>query len=217
MSRRHDRAGSGAAPAPTTSLALVSVAVWVAAAASTMLLGIWLAIGGAAVVLGGAVFVLDNAASRKALRPSPRRLLIGASVGGLMAASTYLLYPVLIGFAPSIVGETANLYAGFRAPSIWFASLALVPVILGEELVWRGVVQSALARRLGPWRGVALASGTYALAHAPIGSPVLVLAAFACSLAWGALRVATGNLVPTLMAHVVWDALVLLWLPLDQA
>jgi len=29
------------------------------------------------------------------------------------------------------------------------------------------------------------------------------------------IRVATASLVPTLLAHVVWDVLVLLWLPLD--
>jgi hypothetical protein len=38
--------------------------VWLAAAASTTLVGIWLAIGGAAIGLGGAVFVLDHAPAR---------------------------------------------------------------------------------------------------------------------------------------------------------
>ena len=91
-----------------------------------------------------------------------------------------------------------------------------MPVILGEELVWRGVVQAALVRRLGPWRGVTLAAVAYALAHAPLGSPVLVVVAFLCGLAWGALRATTSSLVPTLVAHLVWDLLVLLWLPLDS-
>jgi len=57
----------------------------------------------------------------------------------------------------------------------------------GEELVWRGVVQTALARRLGPWRGVPIAALAYAVAHAPLGSPVLVVVALLCGMAWGAL------------------------------
>ena len=115
---------------------------------------------------------------------------------------------------PFVARDTALLYAAFRAPPSTIASIALAPVVLGEELVWRGVVQAALVRRVGPAGGVALAAGAYALAHAPLGSPVLVLVAAACGLCWGALRAATGSLVTPLVAHLVWDVLVLLWLPL---
>jgi len=51
--------------------------------------------------------------------------------------------------------------------------------------------------------------------QAPLGSPSLVVAAFACGLVWSALRAATGSLVPTLVAHLLWDFAVLLWMPLD--
>ncbi len=76
------------------------------------------------------------------LQPSPRLVLLGAAAGGVMAAATYLLYPVLARLAPFIATDTARLYAAFRAPPPVIASLALAPVILGEELVWRGVVQA---------------------------------------------------------------------------
>ena len=132
-----------------------------------------------------------------------------------MAAATYLLYPVLARVLPLIPTDTARLYASFRAPPLVIAALALLPVILGEELVWRGVVQTALVRRLGPWRGVTVAALAYALAHAPLRSPVLVVVALSCGMAWGALRAASASLLPGLLAHLVWDILVLLWLPLD--
>ena len=200
----------------TTSLALACIVVWVIAAASTGPLGIWLAIGGSAVALGVAVLVFDRPAASRLLQPSPRLVLLGAAAGGVMAAVTYLLYPVLARFAPFIATDTARLYAAFRAPSLLIASVALAPVVLGEELVWRGVVQAALVRRLRPWGGVTLAAAAYAFAHAPLGSAVLVLIALLCGLFWGALRAATSSLVPTLVAHLVWDLLVLLWLPLDS-
>ena len=88
-------------------------------------------------------------------------------------------------------------------------------MILGEELVWRGVVQTALMRRLGPWPAVPVGALSYTLAHAPLGSPVLLVVALSCGVVWGALRAASGSLVPTLVAHLLWDLLVLLWLPLD--
>ena len=67
----------------------------------------------------------------------------------------------------------------------------------------------------GRREGVFLAALTYALAHAPLGSPLLVMVALLCGMAWGALRAASESLVPALVAHLVWDILVLFWLPLD--
>jgi membrane protease YdiL (CAAX protease family) len=211
-----DRRQRATTKAGATSLALACIVVWVIAAASTGPLGIWLAIGGTAVTLGVAVLVFDRPAASRLLQPSPRLVLLGAAAGGVMAAATYLLYPVLARLAPFIATDTARLYAAFRPSSLLIASVALGPVVLGEELVWRGVVQAALVRSLGPWGGVTLAAAAYALAHAPLGSPVLVNVALMCGLFWGALRATTSSLVPTLVAHLVWDVLVLLWLPLDS-
>jgi len=210
----HSSPGAPAKPAPT-SLALACMVVWLVAAASARLLGIWLAVGGAAVGLGGAVFVLDHTAARS-LAPRMRLAFAGAGAGCLMVAVTYLLYPPLARLSPLIATGTARLYASFRALPPVIASLALLPVIIGEELVWRGVVQTELVRRIGPWRGVILAALAYALAHAPLGSPLLVAVALLCGMAWGTLRAVSGSLVPSLLAHLVWDLLVLLWLPLDS-
>ena len=199
----------------SASLALASVVAWLAAAASTGPLGIWVAIGGTAIALGLAVLLFERPASTALLLPSPRLVLLGAAAGSVMAVATYLLYPLLARTLPFIATDTTQLYAASRAPSLVVASVAIVPVIFGEELVWRGVVQASLVQRLGSWRGVALAAVVYALVHAPLGSPVLVAVAFFCGLAWGTLRATTASLVPTLVAHLLWDVLVLLWLPLD--
>lgn len=196
-------------------LAFACVVLWLAAAASTGAFGIWRAIGGVAVALGLAVLALDRRAAMALLEPRWTLVLLGAIAGCVMAAATYLLYPLVASMAPLVAADTDRLYAQFRAPSLVVASVALTPVIVGEELVWRGAVQTALVSRLGQWRGVTLAAVLYALVHAPLGSPVLVAVALSCGLAWGALRTATASLVPTLVAHLLWDALVLLWLPLD--
>ena len=198
------------------ALAIVCVVVWVVAAACARVLGIWLAVGGAAVALGVAVWILDRNQARALLRPSPGLLAVGVAAGGVMAAVSALLYPVLARRVPFMAPDTALLYSAFRAPSLTIASIALAPVVVGEELVWRGVVQAALTRRLGRPGGLVFAAVAYALAHAALGSPVLVTVALLCGIAWGALRAASKSLVPPLLAHLVWDALVLLWLPLDR-
>ena len=195
-------------------LAPASTAVWLAAAALSGPFGIWPAIGGAAVALGAAVLLFDRALAKELLRPGSRLLLAGAAAGGLLAALTYLIYPLLARLLPFVAVDTARLYRAFRAPAPLVASVAIVPVIVGEELVWRGVVQASLTRRLGALRGVTAAAALYALVHAPLGSPVLVAVAFLCGLLWGTLCATTASLVPTLVAHLLWDVLVLLWSPL---
>jgi hypothetical protein len=106
------------------SLAFASVAVWLAAAVSSGHLGIWVAIGGAAVVLGVAVLVFDRPAAAALLQPTPRLLLLGAIAGYMMAAATSLLYPPLARLLPFIATDTERLYAALRAPSLAVAALA---------------------------------------------------------------------------------------------
>ena len=130
----------------SASLALASVVAWLAAAASTGPLGIWVAIGGTAIALGLAVLLFERPAAL--LLPSPRLVLLGTAAGSVMAVATYLLYPLLARTLPFIATDTTQLYAAFRAPSLVVASVAIVPVIVGEELVWRGVVQASLSSAL---------------------------------------------------------------------
>src|SRR5438067_2889708 len=92
-----DSSATAAPPSENIVLPLACTALWTAAAASARLLGIWTAIGATAIVLGIAVFALDGPAARKLLRPLPRLVLLGAGVGGAMAAATYALYPLFSG------------------------------------------------------------------------------------------------------------------------
>jgi len=59
-----DDLGARAARPATTALAIVCVVGWLVASAGAGPFGIWIALGGASIVLGAAVFVLDRAAAR---------------------------------------------------------------------------------------------------------------------------------------------------------
>jgi uncharacterized protein len=196
-------------------LAWWCIAMWVVATATSGPLGVWLALGGVSIGLGGSLALLDRVNAKRLLRPNLSLVLVGLFLGGLMSAATYLLYPQLTRLAPFIADDTALLYSVFRGPSPTLALFTLIPVIIGEELVWRGVVQSVFSRRVGLIVGVLLSALVYSLVLAPLGSLVLVLVAFACGLVWGALRAMTQSLIPPLVAHLLWDLLVLLLMPLD--
>jgi hypothetical protein len=48
------------------------------------------------------------------------------------------------------------------------------------------------------------------------GHPVLVLAALACGAVWARQRQVTGSLVPGVVSHALWAALLLLYVPGNQ-
>jgi uncharacterized protein len=96
-------------------------------------------------------------------------------------------------------------------------------VVLGEELVWRGVVTQALAERVGSRASWIWAAGLYAVAYAPTAwslrsaaglDPVLVLAALGGGLLWGGMARAFGRLAPGILAHALFDWAVIMMFPL---
>ena len=195
-------------------LAVAAFASWVVGALFARRFGLWVGIGPVSVALGVAALVLDGGALRALLRPSAARVVRGLAVGAAMTALTYALYPLFVRVVPAGALETRRLYVVFSSLPPAAAALLLLPVIAGEELVWRGVVQGALARRVGPVAGVLVGAAVYAAAHAAAGSLLLVVVALGCGVVWGTLRAVGDDLVAPLIAHVVWDVSLLLVHPL---
>jgi len=215
-----------ASPAPTVAashetrrdgVAAVLVLAWLVGATLAGHYGVWLSLGSVAVFCGALLLAFEPRRLLPLLRPTGGWIALGAAVGVAMVLATGALYPVAVGLVPSVAVQTARLYAAFHALSRAAAMAALVPVVVGEEVVWRGAVYGVLVRRWGTPSAIGLGTLIYAAAHAPVGSPLLVLTAAACGLVWSLLRAATRSLVPTLVCHVVWDAMVLLVWPLASS
>lgn len=204
------------APAAVSlTLARVLLIAWFMGAVGTHAVGMWIGIGSVAAVLGALVVVQRRKVVLGWLRPTPANLALGIGAGLAMIAATYLGYALLGGMLPLLREHTAKLYLVFQStPSA--VALALLPIVItGEELVWRGAMQEALEARLGRWWGMLLTASVYALAHAPVGSALLTVLALACGLYWGALRTVSGGLVAPLVAHLAWDAAVMVFWPLQ--
>jgi uncharacterized protein YbjT (DUF2867 family)/membrane protease YdiL (CAAX protease family) len=198
-------------------LAVGSVVLWALATALARRVGIWWSVGPVALVLASCGLVANRSSLQELFAPTRRSLVWGCVTGGVMAALTYLLYPPATRLLPAIAHDTTQLYAVFRSSSLVAASIAIAPIVIAEEIVWRNIVQDTLVDRVGPHWGVAVAAAIYALSLAPLGSPLLVLVAFLCGLTWGTLRALTGSLLAPILAHLFWDLLVLVCLPLDGA
>ncbi|HEV2972153.1 MAG TPA: CPBP family intramembrane glutamic endopeptidase [Pirellulales bacterium] len=90
-----------------------------------------------------------------------------------------------------------------------FAFISLVGG-LGEELLFRGLIQAALSKWLGVAAGIALASMLFGLAH--IITPAYAALATMIGIYFGCLWMATGNLIAPIVAHAVYDFAALAYL-----
>lgn len=195
-------------------LSLAVLAVWLGGAVVARREGLWLGLGGVAVALATVLVFLDGRHLRALFTLAPRPIAAGLLVGALTTLLTRPLYLLVARIAPPVMSDVALLYGSLGATAPAWGPVALVVVVVAEELVWRGSVQGALQRRFGAGAAVLLAAALYALALAPVGSPLLVFVAFACGLLWSGLRAATASLVAPLLAHLLWDQAVLYFFPL---
>jgi membrane protease YdiL (CAAX protease family) len=130
-----------------------------------------------------------------------------------MAAVTVLLYGPVTASSPALLADVSRLYEAFRGPGI-IGALVLMPVILTcEEVVWRGAVHVALARRTSPLLASAAGTALYTLAHVPFGSAALILAALGAGCCWSLLRVYSDSLPAVVAAHAAWSYGLLLFYP----
>lgn len=197
-------------------------------------LSFWLLAAGPSVVLAG--FALAWARREELLREwlVPKS---GDFTGGVLGAA--VLFGLAWGFAKGVapvgssreiwlvtlygeIGDPRVLQA--HAPSvfvgIWVAAFA-------EEVVWRGAVTQLLAERVGSRTAWAWAAGLYALSYAPTAwslragtgpgsglDPALPIAALGAGLLWGAMARRFGRLVPSILAHALFDWAALMMFPL---
>ena len=155
--------------------------------------------------------------ARRLLRPSARLIAVGAAAGGAMTAAHLSSLSGGCAPCPFHCGRCGDALRGVSRAAAGVAAIALVPVVLGEELVWRGAVQAALVRPPRAARGVSLAARRLCARACGARLPPPGGGGAACAGSPGA-RCAPPARVwcPLLVAHLVWDVLVLLWLPLDR-
>jgi len=102
----------------------------------------------------------------------------------------------------------------FRRSSILELAMVALLAGLGEEMLFRGVIQRVLITRLagplGVWVGLGVTSVLFGMCHA-ITKTYVVLAGV-MGLYFGWLLLASGNLLVPITAHTLYDFLALLYL-----
>lgn len=106
--------------------------------------------------------------------------------------------------------QVADLYSSGRGLALPAALLlAVLVVVPGEEMVFRGVVQGVAADGSGGLGGAALAWGAYVAANAASGSLPVILGAVGPGAVWGLLAFWSGGVVAGAACHAVWTGLMI--------
>lgn len=222
-----DPAPESAPPPPVSAREAVSVAFAVAIAAGAVITFAFdPGRAGQPVVVGSigalyallALFALVRLRRRGELRESLRVVRGDISLAALVAGLCYGLGRVLLPLlAPHGAPREAWLLRVYlqlgelAANGRLAVGLAVFGVAAMEEIAWRGLVLRTLEDAFGARRALLYTTLLYGLAHAPTVwllrdplaglNPLLLLAALGCGLAWGALAVRAGRLVPSVLAH----------------
>lgn len=98
----------------------------------------------------------------------------------------------------------------FAECSLLELGLVAVTAGLAEEALFRGVLQIALADRLGPFGALLLSSALFGLCH--LLTPTYAAIAALLGLYLGGLLILSGNLLPAVLVHAGYDLVALLYL-----
>jgi membrane protease YdiL (CAAX protease family) len=119
------------------------------------------------------------------------------------------------------IGDPRSLRA--HGPAI---AATIAGAAFAEEVLWRGVVTQLVAERVGSRTAWIWAAGLYALAYVPTAwslkaasglggglNPIVPMAALGSGLLWGAMARFFGRLTPGVLAHALFDWIVVMMFP----
>jgi membrane protease YdiL (CAAX protease family) len=122
---------------------------------------------------------------------------------------------VLRGIKNGPVGRLNRVVDQFVVPLFAGCTLfdfALISIVggLGEELLFRGLIQAALTNWLGTVAGIAIASLLFGLAH--IITPTYAVLATVIGVYLGGIWIVAENLLAPIVAHALYDFAALIYL-----
>jgi uncharacterized protein len=159
--------------------------------------------------LGGFALATSGPARRATIRPW--HVVVGF-------ASASVLYATFRGgdrfarrFVPGGDAQIRDIYTLRTIRPRGEIAARLVTIVgPAEEVFWRGLVQAALMRRFGRWRGAVLATVAYGGVHVVTGNFTLIGAAGVAGAHWCALYAAGVPLGALIVSHCTWDVWIFL-------
>ncbi len=120
-------------------------------------------------------------------------------------------------FIPEQDNDLLRILRSSRTVVYVVAFLATFTAPLVEEVVYRGVLYSAIQRSIGVIGAISIVTALFALVHVPQywGSPGTIILICLLSLVLTLVRVSTGNLLPCIILHTIFNGIQSLFLVLQ--
>jgi membrane protease YdiL (CAAX protease family) len=168
-----------------------------------ILIGMLVTCGGV-VWLGCVVWAGQSLATLGWRAPKPIRLvLLGLLLTSLLLASVFALVALLGG--KHAVHELAAAIANMPASERIFFTLMGAKIAFAEETLFRGLLLSALTRKLGALAALVLSSVIFGLYHRSFVPVPLLLMKMALGAMFGVFTIASRSLVPAWIGHwLLW-------------
>ena len=136
-------------------------------------------------------------------------------LGVALVAATHLGFQVLGYASPALAVTVRGLYLSIDLGASRLALAALTTIIvIGEELIWRGVAIDAVRMRSKLAVG-ASSVALYVLPQLPGHVPVLIVAATGLGAIFAAQRLVTGRITDAMVTHAIWSVAVFVVLPVS--
>ena len=146
-------------------------------------------------------------------RPSISFRFQSLLLGVLSAAVLYLLFflgnllaPYVLHQAPAQVSGIYGLGTGTNRLLVFLLLFLITGP--GEEIFWRGFLQSRMMARWGDLPGYLFVTAVYGGVHLFSGNPVLTCAALVAGAFWGLLYLWQGDLLLVMVSHAAWSAVI---------
>lgn len=140
--------------------------------------------------------------------PQPVQVVVGVGTGVILFGA-FVAVKAASDQTPLLADSVARVLVRADAgPGAMRLAVALMNAI-GEEMFFRGALQSAIGRR----RAVLWTTGVYTIVTMVTLEPALVAAALVMGFVFSAEKHVTGGLWAPVLTHLTWSTLVLFFLP----
>jgi uncharacterized protein len=155
---------------------------------------------------------------RPVIRPNWRSFVLGA----ISAVVLYFIF-----YAGNIVSALIFSNAGRQVGGIYGLGhgtnhlliflLLLLVTGPGEEIFWRGFLQSRIMKRFGDVPGYIITTCVYAGVHVFSGNIILIGAALIAGAFWGAMYMWRKDLFMQIVSHSLWSSFIFAVTPIDPS
>ncbi|WP_078381280.1 CPBP family intramembrane glutamic endopeptidase [Sutcliffiella halmapala] len=142
-------------------------------------------------------------------------IFYGLLSGSLLYCVFLVAYLLLKLLNLPLLEQVQELYSIVGPTQWWHYLLILIIIIPGEEIFWRGYIQSQMVHVFHGAKGIVLAACFYAIAHIWTGNLMLVAAAATAGMVWGALYEWKKSLPLVIISHLAFDLWLLMLFPLN--